>query len=304
MKDTEESAGPEIELAQPIFTDRVIGKTKPPTHIVDPYERGDYVTIGAAITAASPGDRILVRPGLYRETLTIEKPLEILGDGPIADIEIHGQDETVVWFLANIGRIANLTLRQTSSGNGPHSCVMIGQGRLELEGCDITSIGTSSPRSGVTVFEGADPRVRRNTIHDCTAGILIFGQGRGLLEDNEITNNNTGIHIIDGAMPTLRRNIIHNNQITGVAVYRNGLGILEGNDISINANGVEIMQGGRPTLRGNRINRNRKAAVWIHDAGQGVFENNDLRNNTGGAWSIDTASEVSVIRVANDEDDE
>src|SRR3972149_6109518 len=54
-------------------------KTEPPTHVVDPMHRGDYTTITEAIKAANPGDRILIRPGLYLEGLVIVKPLEIIG---------------------------------------------------------------------------------------------------------------------------------------------------------------------------------------------------------------------------------
>ena len=42
--------------------------------------RGDHITIAEAIQAANPGDRILVRPGLYQEGLVLDKPLEIIGE--------------------------------------------------------------------------------------------------------------------------------------------------------------------------------------------------------------------------------
>ncbi len=43
----------------------VTAKNEPPTHVVDAWGRGVFTTVQAAITAARPGDRILVRPGLY-----------------------------------------------------------------------------------------------------------------------------------------------------------------------------------------------------------------------------------------------
>ena len=56
---------------------RVTAKTEPPTHVVDASPgRGDFATVSAAIAAAKPGDRILVRPGLYEEGLVVDKPLE------------------------------------------------------------------------------------------------------------------------------------------------------------------------------------------------------------------------------------
>jgi F-box protein 11 len=53
------------------------------THVVDANRDSDgFTTVGAAIRAANPGDRIFVRPGRYEESLLIDKPLEIIGDGP------------------------------------------------------------------------------------------------------------------------------------------------------------------------------------------------------------------------------
>jgi hypothetical protein len=101
-------------------------KTEPPTHVVDPYHRGDFTTVSEAIEKAAPGDRILVRPGFYTEPLVIDKPLEILGDGPAADIQSHVRDAHAVVFRANISRIANLTIQQ-AGGQGICHAVDIGQ---------------------------------------------------------------------------------------------------------------------------------------------------------------------------------
>jgi F-box protein 11 len=126
-------------------------KTEPPTHVVDPLpHRGDFTTIGAAIAAAQPGDRILVRPGPYAEGLVVDKPLEILGDGPVADIEVQARGTNLLAFRASIGRVANLTLRQ-AGGEGNWFAVDITQGRLELDGCDISceSLSCVAIRNGV-----------------------------------------------------------------------------------------------------------------------------------------------------------
>src|SRR6266508_3273934 len=43
------------------------------TRVVDAARRGDHATIGEAIAAAAAGDRIVVRPGTYREGLILDK---------------------------------------------------------------------------------------------------------------------------------------------------------------------------------------------------------------------------------------
>jgi F-box protein 11 len=278
---------------------QVTAKTEPPTHVVDAYQRGDFTTVGAAIAAANPGDRILVRPGLYEEGLVVDKPLEILGDGPASDIVIRAHDADALLFKASIGRVANLTLRQ-AGGTGGWYGVNITQGRLDLEGCDISS----QSRACVAVRGGADPRLRRNRLHDSKqGGVLVLDSGLGTLEDNDITGNAySGVEIRTGGNPTLRRNQIHDNKSGGLYVHDSGLGTLEDNDITGNAyTGVEIKTGGNPTLRANRINGNGSVAVWIYEGGRGVIEDNDLTGNARGALDIAKDSKTNVTCARNKE---
>ena len=257
--------------------ERAIAKTEPPRLTVDAHQRGDFATVGEAIKAARPGDRILIRPGLYEEGLTINKPLEILGDGPLSEIEIRARGADAVLFQASIGRIANLTLRQ-AGGEGMWYGVHIMQGRLELDGCDISSqIGAC-----VDIRDGADPRLSRNNIHDGKAGgVYVHNNGLGTLEDNDITGNTLpGVEIKSGADPTLRRNRIRDGKTIGVYVHENGRGTLEDNDIAGNAYpGVEIKSGGDPILRHNQIRDGKTSGVVVHDSGRGTLEDNDIIGN-------------------------
>ena len=92
-------------------------KTEPPTRMVDQIHRGDHVTITEAIEAADPGDRILVRPGLYHEGLVIEKPLEIIGVGDPGDVVVEAKDRDALLFKTTMGRVVNLALRQMGGEN-------------------------------------------------------------------------------------------------------------------------------------------------------------------------------------------
>lgn len=271
-------------------------KIEPPTHVVDAMYRGDYATISEAIEAADPGDRIIVRPGLYQEGLVIDKPLEIIGDGKLEEIMVQAGGENVLLFRTTMGRAANLTLRQI--GGGEWYCVSIGQGCLELMDCDVTSLGSAC----VGIHGNADPRLRRNRIHDGKAsGVFVYENGQGTLEDNEIfANAYAGVEIKAGGNPTLRRNRIHDGKSAGVFVYENGQGTLEDNEIFANAlAGVAIKAGGNPTLRHNRINKNGYGAIWVYEGGAGTIEDNDLRDNARAAWDISEDSEPNLKRERN-----
>jgi len=124
------------------------------THVVDASHRGDHLTLAEALEAAKPGDSILVRPGVYQEGIIIDKRVEIIGDGDLGKVVIEAADKNAVLFNANQGRIVNLALRQIG-GKGVCCGINILQGRLELEGCDISS------QSGacVAICGGATPWV-------------------------------------------------------------------------------------------------------------------------------------------------
>lgn len=285
-------SAPSIETGQPSK------RLEPHTITVDPMpRRGDYTTITKAIESAEPGTRILIRPGLYKEALVLDKPLELIGDGERDDIVIETMESSVIEFKTEFGRVSNLTLRQI--GGDDFFGVEISQGRLELDDCDISSQSLSC----VVIRNGADPRLKRNRIHNSKeSGIFILKNGRGFLEDNEICENSFhNVAITDGGNPTLRHNHIYNGYSNGISVYKNGIGLIEDNEIFGNAaTGVDI-RGSNPTLRRNRITKNKIYGISVED-GDGLFEGNDLRGNENGAWYIDDNSRSKVKRNGNVEE--
>jgi parallel beta-helix repeat protein len=265
----------------------------PPAHVVDGFPgRGDFTTVSAAIKKARPGDRIVVRPGLYEEALKVGKPLEIVGDGPVADIEIRASDAHVLEFQASVGRIANLTLRQAGGTRNWYG-VDITRGRLDLEDCDISS----QDGAGVGIHDGATPRLRRNKIHDSKQnGVLVYDGGRGTVEDNDITGNGkSGVEITTGGDPTVRGNKIHGNNGAGVYVRDSGRGTVEDNDITGNGYaGVAIKTGADPALRGNKIHDGKASGVHVFDSGRGTVEDNDITGNTQTGVAISTGGDPTV----------
>jgi parallel beta-helix repeat protein len=273
-------------------------KPEPPTLVVDPLHRGDHTSITAAIAAAEPGTVIAVKPGLYQEGLVIDKPLEIIGQGAVDEVVIEVADKNVILSQATMGRIASVSLRQLE---GQFFAVDITRGRLDLEDCDITSQGLGC----VAIRGGADPRLRRNRIHDGKngGGVFVNEQGRGTVEDNEIfANALAGVEIKTGGDPVLSRNRIHDGKSVGVFINEQGRGTVEDNEIFANAlAGVRITTGGDPVVRRNRITQNGYEAIWVNQGGGGTFEDNDLRGNERGPWGIAKECEGKVTRRNNQE---
>ncbi len=180
--------------------------------------RGEFTSINEAIKQTPAGSRIAVYPGHYRETLLVDKPLELIGVGPAEDIVIESVSKEPIIFDTNIGLIRNFTIRrlkskeelkrsenQDNQEKRPFYGVWIRQGQLELEDCDITSAAGPA----VCVSAGSDPRIRRCKMHNSRTGLLIASRSLGTYEDNELFGNYlSGVALGADARPVLRRNLL------------------------------------------------------------------------------------------------
>ncbi|WP_445628072.1 hypothetical protein [Nostoc sp. DSM 114167] len=79
--------------------------------IVSQGESGCYQSISKAIDDASPNATILVRRGNYQESIIIDKPLTIIGDGLRRDIVITGTDKNCITMQTHLSEIKNLTIK-------------------------------------------------------------------------------------------------------------------------------------------------------------------------------------------------
>jgi hypothetical protein len=161
-------------------------------------------SINDAIRAAPPRSRILVGPGVYHESVVIDRPVEIVGDGPRADIVIESHDGDAVVMMAREAGVRGLTLRCRAGANG-HAvfAVDVPMGRLLLEDCDITSDSLACVGLHGSLSR---PVVRGCLIHGgAKEGVLAYDGASGLFEDCEIRENAlAGVVERDGGTATLR----------------------------------------------------------------------------------------------------
>ena len=258
---------------------------------------GPYKAISEALADAQPGDKILVRPGVYYDRFAVTIPVEIIGDGPRGDITVEEDAESIVDSRAATARIENLRICQLGKGDVP--AVLIWGGRIIIDNCDITSRGGVC----IAITEQAEPIVRSSHIHHGgKGGISISGGARPLIVDNDIDENYlSGIFIFDHAAPLIRSNKIHDGKQSGIYLYDNGTGVIDDNDIYRNAHaGIASAEGATPFVSKNRISRcGHYGGIYVFRAGRGIFENNDLSGNRNGPWQIAESSLKHVVRRGN-----
>lgn len=146
----------------------------------------DYVSIQAAIDAASPGDVVAVSSGTYRENLVVEMPIVLRGAGngterPIVDAGGHGSGVTIV---ADGVRLEGFVLKNGGFGGA---------------GIDV--------RSGDNLIRGN--LVTENSWY----GIFLDGSRGTVVEENIVWNNKYGIWINAGSDDNeILKNILEANE--------------------------------------------------------------------------------------------
>lgn len=261
---------------------------------------GDYESINEAIRAVPPDTPIFIRPGVYREAVVIDRPVALIGEGPVSEIRIESTDADCITIQTSQAVIHGLTLRSSASFDSPGVyTVYCPRGRVLIEYCDIATDSLSA----IAVHNaGTAPIIRGCNIHDSTqAGIFFYDGAEGIVEDCEIAGNGlAGIQIKSGANPVIRQNKIRQNKGSGVFVNDGGLGVIENNEITQNAlAGISIATGGNPTVRQCSITNNRRYGVRVYDQGRGTIEDCTLAGNEPENWLIGEGSEV--IRANNRE---
>ena len=280
------------------------------TVIVSKLGDADYRRIGEAIASVSSNTLILVRPGFYGESLVIDKPVKLVGDGPREDIIIESKLGPCIQMQASHAVVRGMTFRhrdfinfQKTDSIGrwvmqllfkPYG-IDIARGQLILENCDISSTGVAC----IDIRSGADPRLRRCYLHPgAKYGILVRQKGRGLIEFCDIEGQQTGVYICKGGNPVFWRSQIHNLTGDGILVKNQGEGKIEDCDIFTNAGaGVRIKKGGNLAIARCNIYGNKQQGIYVESNGAGPIENCDLRGNDSGAWYV--APQCAVRRSGN-----
>jgi len=252
-------------------------------HIVDPSNHDYFASIGAALACAKPQDTVVVTPGTYDERLEIDKPLDLIGIGPLGSVRLISNDGPVIAVSSGkvACRVARLTLEQQASDGAPMSSAVRVEGGavLVLEECLVAS---ASGHCIVIKGAGSCAYILHNKVHNAKGvGVLVCDHARGLVEDNDICSNaRAGVAIMSGGNPVVRLNRIHNGQDSGVLVSERGRGRIEENDICGNLRaGVAILREGAPFVARNRIFNGHDSGVLVCEQGKGSVIDNDIFSN-------------------------
>jgi nitrous oxidase accessory protein NosD len=264
--------------AAPAVAPAPAGGFPPGSIIVSPAGDGQARTIAEAVGKASPGTRIFVRPGTYREALRIEKPVEIFGEGPDTGIVLEGPGGTLIQAKADTFSLHGFTLQGHAGGGGGSPLVEILRGTVLLEDCTLGNGGT-----GIAIAGGKTRAVlRRLSLHGSgETGVLVTGRASAQLDGCRFSSCRSGISVAEGAEAGIRGCLVRGGSY-GIEFHSRSGGSVEGTEVTHTAYaGILVRDGADPAVQGCRVHH-ASFGVEVSDRGKGTFGDCDLAENARG----------------------
>ncbi len=252
-----------------------------------------HPTISGGIAAAAPGDEVLVRPGIYREHLRIDRPLVLRGSaGAIVD---GGGSGTVVLVERGPSTVRGLTVRGSGEGLTAEDA---GVKILEAADCTVEDCVVEDALFGILVRTSPRARVAGNRVtgKDLPVprradGIRLQDARGSLVERNEVTGTrDLAIWQSDGC--TVRRNVVRDGRYGLHYMYCDD-NLFEDNVFEGNHTGGAVMYSRRLVLRGNRFSGSRGPSAYgllLKTVDDVLVERNRFTDNTRGIFIDGTPS--------------
>ncbi len=259
---------------------------------------GNFSSIGEALRNVAVNSKILVREGIYDESISLNKNVEIVGDGKIENIVLQSGDQSCVSMQSERATIRGLTLQGRGKSFGrTFFAVDVPRGELVLENCDITSDTLSC-----VGIRGADsnPFLKNCRIHDgADSGIYIFDNARATIENCDIyQNQNASLAVTQGANPSVKNCRFFAGENGGIVIWGNGAtATIEDCEIlNHRLANVGISQAANPIFRRCKIYGGRDSGVFVHQKGYGAFEECEIHSNAKAEVAVTDGGNTNFSR--------
>ncbi len=245
----------------------------------------------SALNAAAAGDTLLVHAGLYREhTLTVDKPLTILGDrGAVINAQGRG---AIFLVTADHVTLRGLTLRETGfsyvEDRAAVKCIKSMWARFEDLRIERSMFGVYFSRSRHGIVRRCRIIGQAVTESNSGNGIHSWYGDSLLIEDNVVRGHRDGVYLEFTRHTLVRGNTSENNLRYGLHFMFSDDDVYEYNRFIRNGAGAAVMYTRRVDMRGNVFRDNWGPASYgllLKDIYDSNIHDNIFERNTAAIYA-------------------
>ena len=228
------------------------------------YVPDDYEKIQWAVDNASDGDTIIVRDGIYDESITVSKHLTIRSE--------NGPENCIVNSTVNVFTVKVDGIRAEVTGSNVFT--------LKADGIRIEGFTITGGRCGIYILSNNNKIINNNIISNNYDGILLWHSIGNSISNNNISNNYDGIDLGYSDNNSISNNIISSNNHEGIGLWDSNNNMISNNIISSNNdNGIYFKDSNNNSISENNISSNNYWGVVLWNSSKNTIEINKFIND-------------------------
>jgi len=276
------------------------------TYTVDDNGFADFKSIGQAAEAASNGDTIYIKPGVYNGSFTLNKSLTLTPlIGEKGDIILNGDgEENGVMITANGCSLEGLTIKNfnksgievLSSSNIIKSCKFENDNpALLIENANQNLISNNvmtDCRGGVALkYSSKENTITKNEIDGGLVSIYLDEVNNNSVLNNYLTGASIGILLANSSSLEVSRNNISSKDY-GIWVYNNSIGNLKDNIAARSIWGIYLMNTTSIELNNNSV-KDVESGITLESSNENAIIGCQVSNSSN-AFSLGSSSENTI----------
>ncbi|MCK4444226.1 MAG: right-handed parallel beta-helix repeat-containing protein, partial [Thermoplasmata archaeon] len=243
-------------------TTRYVGGTGP----------GNYTQIQLAIDAANPGDTIFVYSGNYSDSISIYKPLTLIGEDrdttTIKDVFRDGIIVTADWV-----NFTGFTVKNCG-GDEDEAGIKLNGVRHSNFANNIISYNNDN---GILMISSYDSIIADNVFHSNVDGLDLEYSRDNTVSNNSFLHNRHGINLWHSNENTVSNNTFRSNSVSGIKSRYSNLNTIIDNNASSTSNGIHLLwYNNLNTIANNTVHWNLGFGIAV----EMYSENNTVRDNS------------------------
>ena len=234
---------------------------------VSPTDPDCYQRINDAISAAADGDTISIHPGVYTESLVLDRDITLSAAGPPQAVRVQSRDRPVLRVTAERAELAGLVIAHTDGD----AAIEVTGGRLGLEECVVEA----SSGVAVAVRGQAELAMRDSSVGNAGgAGVLFFDGAVGELRGCTLRGiATTALVIRSGGAPRLENCVITDVRGGAVLAADRARGAVVDCKVSdVDGSAIVVEGGSSPTVSGTTITDVKGVGVLVATGSTPLFE--------------------------------
>src|SRR3970040_245210 len=252
-----------------------------------------YSSITEALQVSNEGDKIVVKNGVYKENIVINKSVHLIGEeNPVIEGDYRGDVARIETDKASIKgftiRESGVDLRKDESG------IKV----MNSEGVTIEENQLEDNIIGVYLYSSPNNIIRNNTSYGRADYTTEETNGNGVhlwKSPNNIRKHRDGIYVEFSPGNLIRNNHCERNVRYGLHYMYSDKNTFEGNTFERNGTGSALMYSKNIILRGNTFKDNlgpNGFGMLLKSLTDSITEENLIANNTVGIFMDDANRNV------------